>query len=285
VPSLAALGERFLGLSARRQLPEWSPTPYRGSTDTGPAGGRNVVLLVDTFNRYFEPENAFAAERVLARAGYRVTTPEPAVGRPLCCGRTFLAAGLVDEARKEARRMLDALAPAITAGTPIIGLEPACLLTLRDEFPAILPGAATTALAAHAQLFEEFVASETAAGRFLLPLAAMPGQTVLLHGHCHQKAFGTAGAAAKALQLIPELTVETFDSTCCGMAGSFGLEAEHYEVSMTMGELGVLPKMRAAPPETLLAACGTSCRHQIAEGAGRESRHIVRILDEASMAA
>ena len=149
VPALAALGERLLGLSARRQLPEWSSQPYRGQPPPRPSpasggtsgGGRNVVLLVDTFNRYFEPENAFAAERVLARAGYRVTTPEPAVGRPLCCGRTFLAAGLVDEARKEARRMLDALAPAIAAGTPIIGLEPACLLTLRDEFPAILPGA------------------------------------------------------------------------------------------------------------------------------------------------
>ena len=178
--------------------------------------------------------------------------------------------------------MLEVLAPAIAAGTPIIGLEPACLLTLRDEFPAMLPGATSKALAAHAQLFEEFVASEKAAGRFALPLAAMPGRTALLHGHCHQKAFGTAGAAATALSLIPELTVETFDSTCCGMAGSFGLEAEHYEVSMRIGELGVLPKMRAAAPDTLLAACGTSCRHQIAEGAGRKARHIVRILDEAS---
>jgi Fe-S oxidoreductase len=282
IPALAALGERLFGFSARRQLPEWSSEPYRGSTDTGPAGGRDIVLLVDTFNRYFEPENAVAAERVLTRAGYRVTTPEPAVGRPLCCGRTFLAAGLVDEARREARRMLAALAPALAAGTPIVGLEPACLLTLRDEFPAILPGAETTALAANAQLFEEFVASERAAGRFALPLAAMPGRTALLHGHCHQKAFGTADAAAKALQLIPQLAVETFDSTCCGMAGSFGLEAEHYEVSMKIGELGVLPKMRAAPPETLIAACGTSCRHQIAEGAGRDARHIVHILDEAS---
>ena len=251
----------------------------------GADGGREVVLLVDTFNRYFEPENAFAAERVLARAGYRVTTPEPAVGRPLCCGRTFLTAGLVDEAKKEARRMLDALAPAIAAGTPIIGLEPACLLTLRDEFPAILPGADTTALAAHAQIFEEFVASEREEGRFTLPLAAMAGKTALLHGHCHQKAFGTAGAAAEALRLIPELAVEIFDSTCCGMAGSFGLEAEHYEMSMKIGELGVLPTMRAAGPDTLIAACGTSCRHQIAEGAGREARHIVRILDEASTAA
>jgi FAD/FMN-containing dehydrogenase/Fe-S oxidoreductase len=285
VPALAALGERLFGLSARRQLPQWRPDYYRGSTDTGPVGGRRIVLLVDTFNRYFEPENAWAAERVLARAGYRVTTPEPGCGRPLCCGRTFLAAGLVDEARKEARRMLDALAPAIAAGTPIVGLEPACLLTLRDELPVLLAGDAAKALAAHARLFEEFVAAEKKAGRFELPLAAMPGRTALLHGHCHQKAFGTAGAAADALRLIPELTVETFDSTCCGMAGSFGLEAEHYDVSMRIGELGVLPKMRSAPLETMLAACGTSCRHQIAEGAGREARHIVRILDEASTSA
>jgi FAD/FMN-containing dehydrogenase/Fe-S oxidoreductase len=283
VPALAALGEKALGLSARRSLPEWSARPYRGAAKPGGEGNpREVVLLVDTFNRYFEPENARAAERVLTRAGYRVTTPEPMVGRPLCCGRTFLAAGLVDEARAEARRMLDALALTIIAGVPIVGLEPACLLTLRDEFPSLLPGDESKELAARAQLFEEFVASERAAGRFDLPLAPMPGRIALLHGHCHQKAFNTAGAAAEALRLIPELQVETFDSTCCGMAGSFGLEAEHYDVSLKIGELGVLPKMRSAAPETLLAACGTSCRHQIAEAAGRDARHIVRILDDAS---
>jgi Fe-S oxidoreductase len=240
------------------------------------------MLLVDTFNRYFEPENAEAAERVLTRAGYRVTTPEPAVGRPLCCGRTFLAAGLVDEARTEARRTIEALKAAVAAGTPIVGLEPSCLLTLRDEYPSLLPGDDTKALAEHAQLFEEFVDSERKAGRFDLALAPMPGRTALLHGHCHQKAFGTAGAAAAALQLIPDLKVETFDSTCCGMAGSFGYEAEHHAMSLKIGELGVLPKMRAAAPDTLLAACGTSCRHQIADGSGRDARHIVRLLDEAS---
>ncbi len=218
---------------------------------------------------------------MLTRAGYRVVTPETAIERPLCCGRTFLAAGMVEEARKEARRMLETLAPAIEAGTPIVGLEPSCLLTLRDEYPALL-GHAAKPLAERAQLFEEFVESERQAGRFHLALAPMPGKTALLHGHCHQKAFGTATAAAAALQMIPELKVETFDSTCCGMAGSFGYEAEHHEMSLKIGELGVLPKMRAAAPETLLAACGTSCRHQIADGAQREARHIVRLLDEAS---
>src|SRR6185437_8418025 len=292
VAILATLTEKLFGFSAQRPLPVWSSKPYRGAnphpnhpplagdgatsaTDSanslprkrgrvgvGAEGAPEVLLLVDTFNRYFEPENAAAAERVLSRAGYRVTTPEPQ-GRPLCCGRSFLAAGLVDEAKAEARRMLAALAPAIAAGTPIVGLEPSCLLTLRDEFPAMLPGAETTALSDRAQLFEEFVETERAAGRFNLPVAAMPGRKALLHGHCHQKAFATAGAAAKALQLIPELEVETFDSTCCGMAGSFGYEAEHYEMSLRMGELGVLPRMRSAASDTLLAACGTSCRHQI----------------------
>jgi FAD/FMN-containing dehydrogenase/Fe-S oxidoreductase len=247
--------------------------------------GPEVVLLVDTFNRYFEPENARAAEQVLNRAGYRVISPDPARGRPLCCGRTFLSAGLVDEARREVRRMLDALSPYLEAGTPIVGLEPSCLLTLRDEFSAILSGAQTKALAERAQLFEEFVESECAAGRFKLRLTPMEGRTALLHGHCHQKAFGTVGAAVKALQLIPGLTVETFDSSCCGMAGSFGYEAEHYEMSLKIGELGVLPKMRAAPRDTLLATNGTSCRHQIADAAGREARHLVRILDDASAGA
>jgi FAD/FMN-containing dehydrogenase/Fe-S oxidoreductase len=261
---------------------EASPTSPRPSPPPGAERDIEVVLLVDTFNRYFEPENAGAAERVLTRAGYRVTTPEPGTGRPLCCGRTFLAAGMIDKARDEARRTIDALQASVAAGTPIVGLEPSCLLTLRDEYPALLPGEDTKALAAHVQLFEEFVESERKAGRFNLMLKAMPGKSALLHGHCHQKAFGTAAAAADALKLIPELTVETFDSTCCGMAGSFGYEAEHHDISLKIGELGVLPKMRAAAPDTLLAACGTSCRHQIADGAQREARHIVRILDEAS---
>jgi FAD/FMN-containing dehydrogenase/Fe-S oxidoreductase len=282
LPMLAALGERRFGLSAQRKLPQWSSHPYRGSSS---GSGREVVLLVDTFNRYFEPENARAAERVLTRAGYRVVSPDPAKGRPLCCGRTFLSAGLIEEARQEARRMLGALAPHIDARTPIVGLEPSCLLTFRDEFPVILPVVQTKALAERAQLFEEFVESERAAGRFQLPLTPMEGRTALLHGHCHQKAFATVGAAVKALQLIPGLTVESFDSSCCGMAGSFGYEAEHYEVSLKIAELGVLPRIRAASADTLLAANGTSCRHQIADAAGREARHLVRILDEASAGA
>jgi FAD/FMN-containing dehydrogenase/Fe-S oxidoreductase len=279
-PFLMRLGERLLGLSANRKLPHWSSHPYRGSFA---GAGKAVVLLIDTFNRYFEPENARAAERVLVRAGYRVVCPDPPCARPLCCGRTFLAAGLVDEAQHEAKRMRDSLAPYVTAGTPIVGLEPSCLLTLRDEFPAILPDPETKALARGVLLFEEFVEGERAAGRFGLPLTPMEGRTVLLHGHCHQKAFDTVGAAVSALRLISGLIVETFESTCCGMAGSFGYEAEHQEMSLKIGELGVLPKFRAAAPDTVLSANGTSCRHQIADTTGREARHLVRILDDASL--
>jgi Fe-S oxidoreductase len=158
-------------------------------------------------------------------------------------------------------------------------------LTLRDEFSAIMPSTQTKALAERTQLFEEFVESERTAGLFELTLTPMEGRTALLHGHCHQKAFGTVDPAVKTLQLIPGLTVETFASTCCGMAGSFGYEAEHYEMSLKIGDLGVLPKMRAASPDTILAANGTSCRHQIADVLGREARHLVRILDDASAGA
>jgi FAD/FMN-containing dehydrogenase/Fe-S oxidoreductase len=281
VPGLARLSELATGFSARRPLPRWHDAPYRDSPPAAPAAdGREVVLLVDTFNRWFEPENARAAERVLRRAGYALRTATPAGERPLCCGRTFLAAGLVEEAKVEARRLLAALKPYVARGVPVVGLEPSCLLTLRDELAVMLPGAEAAALAKQALLFEEFVAAERTADRFALRLKPQERKAVL-HGHCHQKAFNTVGDGVAALKLVPGLAVETFDSTCCGMAGAFGYEAEHYEISLKIGELGVLPKMRAAPAEAILVAAGTSCRQQIAHGAGREALHPARVLDAA----
>jgi Fe-S oxidoreductase len=280
VPGLAWLSEMLTGFSARRALPRWDARPYRDPPPSPAGQGREVVLLVDTFNRWFEPENARAAERVLRRAGYAVRTATPVGERPLCCGRTFLAAGLVDEAKLEARRLLAALKPYVERGVPIVGLEPSCLLTLRDELEAMLPGADAAALAKQARLFEEFIAAESAAGRFTLALKPEARQAVL-HGHCHQKAFNVVGDSVAALKLVPGLAVETFDSTCCGMAGAFGYEAEHYDMSLKIGELGVLPKMRDAPAEAVLVAAGTSCRQQIAHGAGREALHPARVLDAA----
>ncbi len=281
LPGLAKIGEILLGLSSRRSLPVWRRDLFRNALADNAPAGNEVVLLVDTFNRYFEPENAHAALMVLQAAGYTVHLPQPGGGRPLCCGRTFLAVGLVDAARVEARRMLTALKPFVARGVPIIGLEPSCLLTLRDEFKSILPGAETDALAEHALLFEEFLAMEHAAGRLELRFKALPATKALLHGHCHQKAFAVMPAVQRVLELVPQLKVEVIESSCCGMAGAFGFDAEHYDLSLKMAELGLLPKVRAADANTLLVADGTSCRHQIHDCAGREAIHVARVLQAA----
>jgi len=282
---LAWLGERTLGLSAQRSLPHWHARRFneaqvvKGSDDIG---NGEVVLLVDTFNRYFESDNARAAHTVLIAAGYRVHLLQAVDGkRPLCCGRTFLASGMVDEARHEARRLLEAVRPYVSRGIPIIGLEPSCLLTLRDEYRSMLPGDETEALAQQAMLLEEFLAAQQQQGKLQLKLKPLVARRVLVHGHCHQKAFGTMSAMQQTLKLIPDLEVEVIDSGCCGMAGAFGYEASHYEVSMKMAELELLPAVRAADDDTLLVANGTSCRHQIEDGAERTARHIACILQDA----
>ena len=293
VPGLAALSEALLGLSARRSLPKWRGDAFlQASLSKGEAraaGGRissssvrEVVLLVDTFNNYFEPENARAALAVLEAAAYRVHVARPRDGgRPLCCGRTFLATGMVDEAKTEAQRMLAALKPYVERGIPVVGLEPSCLLTLRDEFKSMLPGAETEALSRQALLFEEFLVREREAGRLALRLGPLPGKKALLHGHCHQKAFGAMPAVERALALVPGLKVEAIESSCCGMAGSFGYEAEHYDVSMKMAELSLLPKLRSSGPDALIVADGTSCRRQIADGARRDAVHVAQVLARA----
>jgi Fe-S oxidoreductase len=280
VPVLAQLSERLLGLAASRPLPRWRRDVFEpAQAVVGPADGPEVVLLADTFNRTFERENLDAALDVLVRAGYRVHLPKPADGRPraLCCGRTFLSAGLVEPARQELRRTLDTLAPFAKRGVAIVGLEPSCLLTLRDEAIALLPQSAAAMVSSQALLFEEFIAREAKAGRFMLPLAPI-GKRALLHGHCHQKAFGAMGEVASCLALIPDLSVETVETSCCGMAGAFGYQAETQDVSRAMGELALLPAVRKAAADTLVIADGTSCRHQIADGAKREALHVARVM-------
>jgi Fe-S oxidoreductase len=251
---------------------------------------REVALFADTFNTYFEPENLRAAVDVLARLGYRETVLQAEAEngyarapRPLCCGRTFLSAGLVEEARAEARRVLEAAAPLIARGVPIVGLEPSCLLTLRDEFLSMLPGAETERLAAHAFLFEEFLANEVAAGRIAAPIARQT-RKVLLHGHCHQKAFAAMDAIGKTLALVDGFDVETVESSCCGMAGAFGYGADTHDVSIAMGELTLLPAVRKASADTAIAADGFSCRHQIGDGTGRGARHVAGLISEAMAA-
>ena len=252
------------------------------------------MLLVDTFTNYFEPENAHAALAVLRAAGYRVAVARPSdtdedSARPLCCGRTFLATGRVGEARREASRVVAALALPVAAGAAIVGLEPSCLLSLRDEFLVMGLGDDAVRLAGRAMLIEEFFAGEQRSGGLRLPLRPIPQKRAMLHGHCHQKAFDALQPAVEVLELVPELAVEVVESSCCGMAGSFGYEAAHYDVSMQMAELSLLPAVRAANRDTLIVADGTSCRHQIADGtrgAGqREAVHAVRVLAAALTAA
>jgi Fe-S oxidoreductase len=278
LPLAARIGERLLGLSARRSLPAWQSKPYRPAGNGASSGERTVVLFADTFNTWFEPENAHAAARVLEATGFDVVSATPRGERPLCCGRTFLAAGLVDEARAEARRTLEALAPWLERGVSVVGLEPSCLFTFRDELAAILPGAQTDLLAERSFLLEEFLTRDGHADELQPRLRKTPWHKALLHGHCHQKAFGAMGAVQAALQLVPGLQVETVETSCCGMAGAFGYEAEHYDASIGMAERDLLPAVRRAATDSVIVADGTSCRHQIKDGAGREAVHVARVL-------
>ncbi len=277
---LQPLGARLAGFTDRRALPRWRCDRFVDRVQPRD-GAREVVLWADTFNRYFEPDNVRAAVRVLEAGGYRVHIAAPSGGgRPLCCGRTYLSVGRVDAAKAEARRTLEALTPWVASGVPVLGLEPSCLYTLKDEFTALLPGETSRALAAQAMLFEEFLAREQDAGELQLPLKPVASEA-LLHGHCHQKAFGAMGVVERALRLVPGLRVKTVESSCCGMAGSFGYEAEHYEISIRMAEADLLPAVREASPDAIVVADGTSCRHQISDGTGREVRHVVRVLEAA----
>jgi len=306
LPGAAKLSEAIAGFSARRTLPKWRSDYFRDPTTPSWPGltrpstssiaaatkdvdarnksghdgavGRDVVLFADTFNRYFERENIDAARAVLEAANCRVHFPAPADGgRPLCCGRTFLSIGKTDEARHEAERTLAALAPFVTQGMPVIGLEPSCLFGFRDEIPALIKTDTARQVSERAVLFEEFLADEAKAGRLTLRLAPLKKQA-LLHGHCHQKSFDAMSAVESTLRLVPELAVEKIESSCCGMAGAFGYAADTVDVSYAMGELSLLPAVRKARPDALIVADGTSCRQQIRDGAKREALHVARVL-------
>jgi FAD/FMN-containing dehydrogenase/Fe-S oxidoreductase len=289
LPGAAWLSEKLLGFSARRSLPKWrTDTFWRAPQVTAlatheetlaaaQATGKAAVLFVDTFNGTFESENARAAVRVLQAAGYAVHCVSKEGGGHHCCGRTYLAAGMVAEAKARAGALIDALAPLAQAGVAIVGLEPSCLLTLRDETLVMGLGEKAVVVSRQALMFEEFIAREAKAGRFALKLKAA-GKPILLHGHCHQKAFGAVSPILDVLKLIPDAQPELIESSCCGMAGSFGYEASHYEVSMRMAEASLLPAVRQQP-DAIIVADGTSCRHQIADGAQRQALHVARLLE------
>ncbi|WP_265949895.1 (Fe-S)-binding protein [Dechloromonas sp. A34] len=284
-PGLARLAERWLGIAAARPIPLPASQPFVGATPdkAGPRG--KVVLFVDTFSHYYTPEVATAAQAVLTAAGYAVEILRPAADdaeadRPLCCGRTYLSQGMVDAAKLEGRRVMAALAPVLAAGTPIVGLEPSCLLALRDEFYSLSLGPDVAQVGKQAFLFEEFLMREGNKG-LKLNLKPISGGKAVVHGHCHQKAFGAMKAMKKVLGWIPEFEFDIVDASCCGMSGSFGLEAEHYAASVKMGELALLPAVRSAAEDAPIIADGFSCRHQIADGTGRQAIHVAVLLQRA----
>ena len=282
-PVLAKLSERLLGLSAQRALPE--PIAAFHTADLNPTGKEHlpeVVLLVDTFSRYFEPNIPHAAIAVLQAGGYRVhlATPASATERPLCCGRTYLAQGMITQAKAEAQRLIDALLPHVEAGRVIVGLEASCVLGLRDDALALGLGQAAETVAKQVLLFEEFLAKEASAKRLQLPLQALSDGETLVHGHCHQKAVGAMKAMRRVLKLIPAHEFSLIESGCCGMAGTFGLEAEHVALSSTLAEQSLLPALREKPHARVIAN-GFSCRHQMRVHGDARAQHLAVLLQQA----
>ena len=270
IPGFAWVSEKTIGLAAKRRLPALRRA-WREPIDT--TANPDIVILADTFNRYFEPANLNAAVTVLEAAGLRVGHVALPGRRPPCCGRTYLATGLVEDARMEMQRTIEMLRPHLDAGRLIVGLEPSCALTFRDEAPRLVEDW-TEDDGRRVQLLEEILPDLN------LPVGPLPHRA-LLHGHCHQKAEAVMGHVEEALRRIPELDVEVIESSCCGMAGAFGYQAETADVSRAMGELSLLPTVRAASQDDLIVADGTSCRHQIADGTGRQALHVARVLEMA----
>ncbi|HEX4591317.1 MAG TPA: FAD-linked oxidase C-terminal domain-containing protein, partial [Gemmataceae bacterium] len=271
------LTELTTGIDRRRSLPPLHAAHFRRwfarhSPDANAGSAGRVILLDDCFTTFNEPEIGRAAVRVLERAGYRVE-----LAGLSCCGRAMISKGFLGEARNLARAQLPGLAKRVADGTPILGLEPSCLLSLVDEWPDLVPGTGSRRVAAAAHLADAWLAREVKEGRCTLALGPQSG-TCVLHGHCHQKALSGAGGSLDALRLVPGLDVKLLDTGCCGMAGSFGYEAAHFDVSSKIAELDLLPALRSEPSAEI-AAPGTSCRHQIRDLAGRRAKHPLEIIE------
>jgi len=275
--AVRAIAEPFTGLSRHRLLPTWAKNPYLDSDTVGPPHGKVVVLFADTFNRWFEPENLRAAKRVLAAAGYRVHTAKPFSGKkPLCCGRTYFTSGMIARAKVEIQRMLDAFEPFLDQQIPIVGLEPSCVLGMRDEIPLLAESSAAKKLAESSYLLEEFLAKENPQLKF-----NRYERSAIVHGHCHQKSFDQMGDVSVALKRIPGLQFEFIESGCCGMAGAFGYGRDTCEVSQKISELDLLPAIRQSQADTIVVADGISCRHQIELGCGRKPVHAAQLMASA----
>jgi FAD/FMN-containing dehydrogenase/Fe-S oxidoreductase len=310
------LAERWLGLTAARPLPRFQRQDLRGwyrrrpapaavpatvpatvsaavpatvsaavpatvsaavpaTVSAAGASQRELIFLADSFTTFTEPWVGRAAIELLELAGWRVRLEDAG-----CCGRASLSKGLLDQARRRAAALAGRLGEAAARGVPVVGVEPSCLLTLRDEYPALFPDDPDIqAVAAATRLPEELLVQDIAAGRLIVPPDnSLSGRRILFHGHCHQKALAGTAATVALLRSIPGAEVVEVDAGCCGMAGSFGFEAEHYELSMRVGELRLFPAVRAEAAQTIIAATGVSCRQQIEHGTGRPARHPLEIV-------
>jgi Fe-S oxidoreductase len=270
--------EKTAGIDRRRTLPRlhaqhfrrWfakhAPAPESGTKGT-------VILLDDCFTTFNEPNIPMSAVRVLEKAGYAVE-----LAGLECCGRPMISKGFLTQTRTLVQRQVKALRRRVEGGVPLLGLEPSCILTLADEWTELLPGPDTRTVADACHLADSWLAREVSGGRASLELRPWQRECVL-HGHCHQKALRGVGGTVAALRLVPDLQVDVLDAGCCGMAGSFGFEKEHYDVSVKIANLQLLPALTARP-EAVVIAPGTSCRHQIHDLADRTALHPMEVLAE-----
>ncbi len=274
------LGERVLGLTGQRALPAWHRHPYRDSAQRpwpGTTSEDGVVIFADTFHRYFDPgviRRGITA--VEALTGAPAWSPAAPPGRPLCCGRTYISSGLLEQARDELQRTVTALFPAADAGVPIVGFEPSCIGTLRDEALDLVPGTRSRSVARSVSLLDEYLRGRTEHADLLA------GTSAHVHTHCHQKSLGDPSATIRLLESLGG-TARAIPGSCCGMAGSFGYEAEHFETSMSMGELTLFPAVRRAPESHVIVANGFSCRAQVRDGTGRRAVHVSELLGAAAL--
>jgi Fe-S oxidoreductase len=273
--------EKLLGISSERPMPKFASQPFnrwfkQREPQTKTQSDKKVVLFNDTFNTYNYPHVAIAATEVLEAAGFEIILP----GHK-CCGRPMISKGLVHKARQAARDTVDRLAPFAEQGIPIVGLEPSCLLSMRDEYLYLLPDDPRVKVVAdHCYTFEEFMAKLAQEDQLNLEFTSAERQ-ILLHGHCQQKSLVGTEPSKRTLTLPSGYAVTEVDSGCCGLAGSFGHEAEHYDISLAMGERRLFPAVREQAKEVIIAVAGASCRQQVKHGTGRQVMHPAEILREA----
>jgi Fe-S oxidoreductase len=282
LPGARTLTERVLGIDRRRPLPRFANLTLqrwfakRAPQTRAAAKGRGpVVLLADSFTSFTEPEIGRAAVDLLERAGWDVT-----LAGDVCCGRALISKGLLDRAKDRQRALIERLAPFARKGIPIVGCEPSCVAALREELPALSGGVDAAAVAARATMVDTLLLEAFDDGA-LVPLQPAAPRHIVFHAHCHQKAAGLAPATAALLRRLTDTTVDVLDAGCCGMAGSFGFETEHYDLSMSIGAMRLFPAVREAAAETIIAATGVSCRQQIAQGTQRSALHPLLIVSEA----